>query len=74
MTLRGQWDSDLFENAVELVAKRLATFRLGLDAEDPYAFNDGEKFRAGIIVGALWAEGLMTDRINGEITAQETKP
>lgn len=48
------------------VAERLASFRLGLDSDDPYAFNENEKLMAGIIVGSLWAQGFLTERINGE--------
>ena len=49
----------IFERASEIVAQRLASFRLGLDADDPYAFNENEKLRAGIIVGSLAAKNLI---------------
>jgi len=48
-----------FERATELVARRLASFRLGLDASDPFAYNDHEKLCAGHIVGSLWANDLL---------------
>lgn len=56
----GVWqDPALFEESALLVARRLASFRLGLDADDPYAFNDREKLMAGIIVGTLDAAGFL---------------
>lgn len=45
-----------FEEAAEIVARRLASFRLGLDAENPYDYNDDEKLKAGIIVGSILAQ------------------
>lgn len=48
-----------FERAAEIVARRLASFRLGLDADDPYAYNDHEKLCAGHIVGSLWGAKLL---------------
>jgi hypothetical protein len=53
------YDSERHEKAMLCVAKRLASFRLGLDADDPYAFNENERLMAGHIVGSLWAEGLL---------------
>lgn len=48
-----------FERATEIVAQQLASFRLGLDADDPFAFNEYEELCAGHIVGALWAHELL---------------
>jgi hypothetical protein len=48
-----------FERAVEVVAKQLASFRIGLDCSDPHAYNEHEALCAGHIVGALWAQGLL---------------
>jgi hypothetical protein len=48
-----------FERATEIVAKQLASFRLGLDCDDPFAYTDHEQLCAGHIVGALWAQGLL---------------
>jgi hypothetical protein len=48
-----------FERATEIVAKKLASFRLGLDCEHPYAYDDYELLCAGHIVGALWAQNLL---------------
>lgn len=48
-----------FERATEIVARSLASFRLGLDADDPFAFNEYEKLCAGHIVGALWGAKLL---------------
>lgn len=53
------YNSELHERAMVLVARRLASFRLGLDADNPYDFNEDEQLRAGIIVGSLWAEGFL---------------
>lgn len=53
------YNSEQHEKAMLLVARRLASFRLGLDADDPYDFNEDEQLRAGIIVGSLWAEGFI---------------
>ncbi len=53
------YDSEAHHKAIEIVARRLASFRLGLDADDPFAFNDDEMFRAGHIVGALWAAKVL---------------
>ncbi len=55
------WEHDVsaFERAAEIVAQRLASFRLGLDSEKPFAFNKHEKLCAGHIVGSLWAKGLL---------------
>jgi hypothetical protein len=48
-----------FERATEIVARQLASFRLGLDCEDPFAYTEHEKLCAGHIVGALWAQELL---------------
>ena len=53
------YDSDQHEKVMRCVAEKLASFRLGLDADDPFAFNDDEKLRAGHIVGSLWAQGFL---------------
>lgn len=50
------FDLESFEAATEIVARRLASFRLGLDAENPYEYNDDEKLKAGIIVGSILAQ------------------
>lgn len=60
-SMNDEWDSATWEQAMEIVARRLASFRLGLDAENPYAYNDDEKLRAGIIVGSLSAAGVLND-------------
>jgi hypothetical protein len=48
-----------FERATISVARSLASFRLGLDADDPFAFTEHEKLMAGHIVGRLWAQKLL---------------
>lgn len=48
-----------FERATEVVARQLASFRLGSDCDDPFAFTDHELLCAGHIVGALWAQDLL---------------
>lgn len=48
-----------FVRAAEIVAEQLASFRLGLDADDPYAYTENEKLMAGLIVGSLWAQDLL---------------
>lgn len=48
-----------FERAAEIVARQLASFRLGLDCENPYAYDDHEALCAGHIVGALWAQEML---------------
>lgn len=48
-----------FERATEVVAKQLASFRLGLDCSEPFAYNEHELLCAGHIVGALWAQELL---------------
>lgn len=53
------YDSEQHEKIMLCVAKRLASFRLGLDAEDPYDFNEHEMLEAGHIVGTLWAQGFL---------------
>lgn len=50
-----------FERATELAARQLASFRLGLDCDDPFAYTDNEKLIASHIVGNLWANGLLND-------------
>lgn len=73
------------ERATELVARQLASFRLGLDADDPHAYNDNEKLMAGHIVGNLLANDLINempgewvrvegdDLIRNQSSAMETK-
>jgi hypothetical protein len=48
-----------FERASIVVAKTLASFRLGMDADDPFAYTEHELLEAGHIVGRLWAENLL---------------
>lgn len=48
-----------FERATEIVARQLASFRLGLDVRDPYAYDEREFLCAGHIVGALWAQDFL---------------
>lgn len=48
-----------FERATEVVARQLASFRLGLDCADPFAYTEYEALCAGHIVGALWAQNLL---------------
>jgi hypothetical protein len=48
-----------FERATEIVARQLASFRLGMDCADPYAYTEHEELCAGHIVGALWAQDLL---------------
>jgi len=48
-----------FERATEIVARQLASFRLGLDCEDPYAYTEHEALCAGHIVGALWGQDML---------------
>ena len=50
-----------FERATELVARQLASFRLGLDCDDPFSYTENEKLMAGHIVGNLWANKLLND-------------
>ena len=52
-------ENSAFERASEIVAKRLASFRLGLDCDDPFAFSEYEKLCAGHIVGSLWGADLL---------------
>ncbi len=47
------------ERAGLLVARQLASFRLGLDADDPFAYTENEKLMAGHIVGNLMANDLI---------------
>lgn len=53
------YDSEQHEKIMRCVAERLASFRLGLDADDPYAFNEAEQLEAAHIVGSLWARGFL---------------
>jgi hypothetical protein len=53
------YNSVQHEKIILCVAKKLASFRLGLDADDPYAFNEHERLEAAHIVGALWAQGFL---------------
>jgi len=64
------WDSEVHWDACELVARNLASFRLGLDAKDPHAYNENEKLMAGIIIGSLWANGFLTPRIDGSTNGE----
>jgi len=48
-----------FERATELVARKLASFRLGLDCDDPFAYTENERLMAGHIVGNLWSNDLL---------------
>ena len=48
-----------FERATDLVARHLASCRLGLDCGDPVAYTESEKLQAGHIVGALWGNDLL---------------
>ena len=50
-----------FERATELAARQLASFRLGLDCDDPYAYTENEKLMAGHIVGNLAANNLLNE-------------
>lgn len=64
-----------FERATEIVARQLASFRLG-DVSNPYAYNDYEFLCASHIVGALWAQDMLNTGdevwtiIEGEFPAQ----
>jgi hypothetical protein len=62
------FDIGAFETATEIAASRLASFRLGLDAEDPDAYNEDELLRAGLIVGSILASFTITpiqgDKLN----------
>lgn len=53
------YDQVAFKAATKIVAERLASFRLGLDADDPYAFDETDKLQAGLIVGSLYANNLL---------------
>ena len=53
------------------VAKTLASFRLGLDCENPFTFNEEEMVKAGHIVGRLWAAGMIDFPHIGEVKTQE---
>lgn len=60
-----------FERATEIVARQLASFRLGLDCEDdPFAYTEHEALCAGHIVGALWGQGLLDTKNEEWITLQ----
>lgn len=67
----GLYDSEYHQEAMLQVARSLASFRLGLDADDPFAFNDYEKLCAGHIVGRLSAAGLIVDRFKHALIPQE---
>lgn len=60
-----------FERATEIVARQLASFRLGLDAADPYAFNEYEELCAGHIVGALWGQDLLNTADEEWVTVEQ---
>ena len=62
-----------WDRATELAARQLASFRLGLDAEDPYAYTENEKLMAGHIVGNLTANGLLNE-MPGEWVRVEGDP
>lgn len=59
MLEKGTWDENEHWRATELVAKRIASFRLGLDADNPYAYTENEKLQAAIIIGTLGAGGFL---------------
>lgn len=46
-------------DAIELVAEQLASFRSGMDVENPYEYNEADKLEAGHIVGVLCANGFL---------------
>ena len=48
-----------FERAAKLVAQQLASFRLGLDCDNPFDYTENEKLMAGHIIGSLWANDLL---------------
>lgn len=62
-----------FERATEVVARQLASFRLGLDCADPFAYDEFEKLCAGHIVGALWGQGLLNTGDEKWVTVQSEK-
>jgi hypothetical protein len=61
-----------FERATEIVARQLASFRLGLDCGDPFSYTAHEFLCAGHIVGALWAQDLLNTE--GEEWVQVDSP
>lgn len=63
--------STAFERATELVAGRLASFRLGLDCAEPFAYTENEKLMAGHIIGALWANDLLNVGDEKWVTVEE---
>jgi hypothetical protein len=58
-----------FERATEIVARQLASFRLG-DCEDPSAYTEHEALCAGHIVGALWAQDLLNTKGEEWVTVE----
>jgi hypothetical protein len=61
------FDLEIFEKATLITAGRLASFRLGLDCDDPYAYDDDELLKAGFIVGSILAEFELTPISTGEV-------
>lgn len=55
---KAEEDAPAFERATEIVARQLASFRLG-DCENPFAYSKHEQLCAGHIVGALWGQDLL---------------
>ena len=53
------YNSEQHEKVILCIARKLASFRLGLNSDAPYAFNEDEMLRAVHIAGSLWAEGLL---------------
>lgn len=62
-----------FERATEIVACQLASFRLGLDSDDPHAYDDHEKLCAGHIVGSLWAQDLLNTGNEVWVTVEDER-
>lgn len=59
-----------FERASEAVARTIASFRLGLDADDPFAYTENELLQAGLIVGRLWSLGLLNTQGEEWVTVE----
>lgn len=60
-----------FERAAEIVARQLASFRLGLDADNPFAYTENEMLMAGHIVGALWGQDLLNTGDEKWVTVED---